>query len=73
MATINTESEVPTWIAGVIISFVIVATVYIFVYGGDAPTPVLVVLGSISLGLGLFTLYLFYRFVVAVEKIADKY
>lgn len=73
MAASNTEFEVPTWIAGVVISFVLASIFYVFIYGGDATTPGLVALGLISLGFGLFTLYLFYRFVVAVEKIADKY
>jgi hypothetical protein len=45
----------------------------VFVYGGDAATPGLVVPGATSAGLGLFTLYLFHRFVVAVETIADKH
>jgi len=73
MATSESAFEVPTSIAGAIVFLVIAALGYVFVYGGDAITPGLVVLGAISTGLGLFTLYLFYRFVLAVEKIADKY
>jgi len=33
----------------------------------------LLVLYVISAGIGLFTLYLFYRFVIAVEKIAKTH
>lgn len=73
MATNQGELEVPSWVAGVIASVVFATAAYIFIYGGEPTTPGLVVLGSVSLGLGLFTLYLFYRFVIAVEKIADKY
>jgi hypothetical protein len=73
MATSNSDLEVPTWVAGGVVSIVVAAVAYVFVYGGDAATPGLVVPGATSAGLGLFTLYLFHRFVVAVETIADKH
>jgi hypothetical protein len=73
MATSDSGVEVPTW-AGVAIGILVVASVgYVFVYGGDAATPGLVAFGAVGTGIGLFTLYLFYRFVVAVETIADKH
>ncbi|WP_436903483.1 hypothetical protein [Halovenus halobia] len=73
MATSNAEFEVPTWIAAVIVSLVTAGALYTLVYGGDALPLGAIVFGTISTGIGLFTLYLFYRFVVAVEKIADKH
>jgi uncharacterized RDD family membrane protein YckC len=52
---------------------VLAATIgYVFVYGGDAATPVRVLVGAVGVGLSLFSLYLFYRFVIAVETIAEK-
>jgi len=57
-----------------ILSLVLAALVfYVFVYGGPLASLGLLVLYVISAGLGLFTLYLFYRFVIAVEKIAETY
>jgi hypothetical protein len=73
MSTSNPGIGVPTWGAVAIVTLVGVGAGFVFVYGGWAATLGSVVLGSISTVMGLFTLYLFYRFVVAVEKIADKY
>jgi hypothetical protein len=74
MATNHSGFEVPSVREIAIFSIVLAATAfYVFVYGGPLAPLGLFALYGISIGLGLFTLYLFYRFVVAVEKIAEKY
>ncbi len=71
--TSTPRPEEPTWIPGLIVAFGIAALIYVFAYGGNPSTPVLVVFSAIGIGLSLFMLYHFYRFVVAVETIAKKY
>jgi hypothetical protein len=43
------------------------------VYGGDPLAPGRLTLGALGASVGLFTLYPFYRFVLAVETIADTH
>ncbi|SNZ04057.1 hypothetical protein SAMN06269185_0438 [Natronoarchaeum philippinense] len=71
MATRNSRPEVPTWLAGLILVAVVAASGYVFVFGGEPRTPMLALFGAVGTGISLFTLWLFYRFVVAVETIAD--
>lgn len=57
-----------------ILSVILAALVfYVFIYGGPVASLGLLVLYVIGAGIGLFTLYLFYRFVTAVETIAETY
>jgi hypothetical protein len=51
---------------------VLTTVAYVFVFGGELADPARLLFGALALGLGLVTVYLLYRFVVAVEKIADK-
>jgi len=73
MATRESRFEVPTWVAGAIVAGLLLGLFYVFVYGGAISTLGAAVLGAVGLGMGAFTLYLLYRFVVAFEKIAEKY
>ena len=73
IATSSSEVEVPRWIAGAIGSFGILAVASVFVYGGDPLAPGRLTLGALGASVGLFTLYPFYRFVLAVETIADTH
>jgi len=72
METQNSRHEVPTWLAGVIVALVLFTVAYVFVYGGSLSAPLMALFGAFGVGLSLFTVYLLYRFVLAVEKIADK-
>jgi hypothetical protein len=46
---------------------------YVVVYGGDLSAPVFILFGTFGVGISAFTLYILYRFVVAVETIAEKH
>jgi hypothetical protein len=72
METPNHSYEVPTWLAGVVVALVLFIAAYVLVYGGSLSGPLVAIFGLIGIGLSAFTVYLLYRFVVAVEKIADK-
>ena len=66
------DYEVPAWVAVLIIVAITGSIVLGFVMG--TPSFVLAIWGgAVQLGLGLFVIYLFYRFVVAVETIAEKH
>jgi hypothetical protein len=74
MAIRDSEPEVPTWVAGVVVVTVAAFLFgYIFVFGGNAAAPAAILLGAVQVGLALFVIYLLYRFVVAVETIAEKF
>lgn len=73
METRTPRIEVPTWLTGGLIVFVIASIGYVYVYGGNPSTLASLFLGGIGVGITLFMVYLLYRFVVAFEKIADKY
>lgn len=64
-------TEVPTWLAGVIAVLVVLFAFLLLIRGEIAETVTLLV-GAVQFGLGLFVVYLFYRFVIAVETIAEK-
>ena len=72
MATHDSGPEIPTWVAGVVVAVVLVAFSYVFVFGGHVFAPLAALVGLIQFGLALFVVYLLYRFVVAVETIAEK-
>lgn len=73
MAIRDSEPEVPTWVAGLVVAAVAVLTFgYIFLYGGNISSPLAVLFGAFQVGLVLFVVYLLYRFVLAVETIAKK-
>jgi hypothetical protein len=73
METDQAQYEVPTWLAAVI-TVVVLGTFgfYVLVFGGESGPVFGALFGAISVALTLFVVYLFYRFVVAVETIAKK-
>ena len=63
---------IPTWIIGVVlIIFVISLAFGVLVYGHIFAT-IMMWIGLIGIALSLFVVYLLYRFVIAVETIADN-
>lgn len=68
----ETDYEVPYWLAVVIFLAVFGSLAVGFVVGNLAGL-VAIWAGILRLALGLFVIYLFYRFVVAVETIAEKH
>ncbi|WP_340101376.1 hypothetical protein [Salinibaculum salinum] len=71
MATGESDFDVPRWVAGVVLVLVAVF-VYAVVIGGSLTAPVAIALGALELAIALFVVYLLYRFVLAVETIAEK-
>jgi hypothetical protein len=72
MATSEPEFEVPTWAAVGLAALVFLTFLYGILLQGSLLLPFVWWGGIASVALSLFVVYLFYRFVVAVEKIADK-
>jgi hypothetical protein len=71
MATDESDFDVPRWVAGVILALVAVFA-YAVVIGASLTRPVAIALGALELAIALFVVYLLYRFVLAVETIAEK-
>ncbi|QZA88150.1 hypothetical protein K0C01_10160 [Salinarchaeum sp. IM2453] len=63
------DIEVPIWFA--IVAGVIIGGITFFGIAFSARIAITLLLSIISLGISLVILYLLYRFVVAVEQIAD--
>jgi hypothetical protein len=72
MAVQDLNREIPTWAAALITVFVFSSVAVSLVVGGSILAPIVLWLWLGGVALSLFVVYLFYRFVVAVEKIADK-
>lgn len=68
----ESDYEVPTWVA-VTILVAITGSIAIGFVRGSFSMIVAIWAGIVRLGLSLFLVYLFYRFVVAVETIAEKH
>lgn len=68
----QTDYEVPYWVAVLIVVAVFGSLVFSLFYGNLAGL-VTIFAGLVRLGLTLFLIYLFYRFVIAVETIAEKH
>lgn len=69
--SLGTDYEVPTWVAVLLIVALSASLAYGLIVGNIAG-PIAIWAGLVRLGLALFVVYLFYRFVLAVEKIAEK-
>lgn len=67
----ETDYEVPTWIAVLIIVSFAASLAYGLVVG-NISGPIALWAGLFRVGLSIFVVYLFYRFVVAVEAIAEN-
>jgi hypothetical protein len=69
MSTQTLRDDVPLWVVGVVVMLVLAS----FAYGIAIRQTLLVGFWAVGFGLTLFVVYLLYRFVVAFEKIAEKY
>lgn len=72
MAAQDPNYEIPTWAAALITVFVLLSFAYGVLIQGSFLAPVVLWLWVGGVALSLFVVYLFYRFVVAVETIAEK-
>lgn len=72
MATSESEFEVPTWAAVALVVLVFFSFLYGILIQGTLLGPAILWLWIGGIALSLFVVYLLYRFVIAVEKIADK-
>jgi hypothetical protein len=72
MSVRDSEPEVPPWVAVAILALVGLGGLYVVLVGGHAFGAVVWLLWLLGLALSLFVVYLFWRFVLAVERIADK-
>ena len=68
----QTDYEVPYWLAAVIF-LAFFGTLAVGFIVGNLAGLVAIWAGVLRLALGLFVIYLLYRFVVAVETIAEKH
>lgn len=68
----QTDYEVPYWVAGLIVIGVFGSLGFGLLVGNLAGL-IAILGGLIRLGVAVFLIYLFYRFVVAVETIAEKH
>lgn len=73
MATSTPAPAELSWRDGLAAAAVLAAALfYVVVYGGPLSSLGLLALWTVSIAVGLFVLSLLYRFVVAVERIADR-
>ncbi|WP_336328203.1 hypothetical protein [Halovenus sp. HT40] len=72
MAVQDLNYEIPTWAAALITVFVLFSFAYGVLIQGSFLAPIVLWLWLGGIALSLFVVYLLYRFVIAVEKIADK-
>ena len=66
------EFEVPTSVIGLILVLFVASLAYGFVIMQSLIRPISVWISIVEVGILLFVVYLFYRFVLAVETIALK-
>lgn len=66
------EFEIPTSVIGMFFVLFVASLAYGIVIMQSLTAPIAVWVDILELGVILFALYLFYRFVVAVETIASK-
>ncbi|MEA1930724.1 MAG: hypothetical protein U9O06_04150 [Euryarchaeota archaeon] len=64
--------ELPSWLINTVLVLFAGSLVYGIVVRGSLIEPLLWWVGILQIVVGLFVVYLFYRFVVAVERIAEK-
>lgn len=72
MSLADRQPEIPTWAAALITVFVLFSFAYGVLIQGSFLAPIVLWLWLGGIVLSLFVVYLLYRFVIAVEKIADK-
>ena len=69
MSTNTLREEVPMWLIGAVVVLFLAS----LAYGIALQQTLLIGFWGLGFGLSLFVVYLLYRFVVAFEKIAEKY
>ncbi len=72
MSVRDSQPEVPTWLAAALVALVGLVAIYGILLGGNLFAPIAWLLWLGGIGLSLFVVYLFWRFVLAVELIAEK-
>lgn len=72
MSVRDSEFEVPTWAAGLLVVLVGLSFLYGIVVMQSIRALLFLWLSVAGVALNLFVVYLLYRFVIAVEKIADN-
>jgi hypothetical protein len=72
MSTTQSGIEVPNQIAAGIVLFAVLSATYSILIGGGVQQLTMLWLAGFSMIVSLFVVYLFYRFVLAVETIARK-
>lgn len=73
MNTTESGFELPTWVAGLVLLLVAGIFLYGIVVMQSILAPFIALFGLLGIALSVFVVYLLYRFVVAFEKIAEKY
>lgn len=72
MSVQDFKYEIPTWAAALITVLVLLSFAYGVIVQGSLLAPVVLWIWLGGIAVSLFVVYLLYRFVIAVEKIADK-
>lgn len=72
MDTRDSRFELPAWLVAVLLVAVGASAFYGVVVRRSLAEPLALWFGIFQIAVGLFVVYLLYRFVLAVEKIADK-
>lgn len=72
MSSVERQLEIPTWAVGLVVVLFTASLVYGIVVQSRILAVIMGWVWIFGLGVSVFAVYLFYRFVLAVEKIADK-
>jgi hypothetical protein len=72
MSVADLQAKVPRLIIPAIVSLLILSLLYSILVTGNIVIWLAMWGGLLSIGLVLFVIYLFYRLVLAVERIADE-
>lgn len=68
----TSREDLSRWLPAGALLAVLLSLAYVVGYGGDPSTPLLALWYGVGLAASAFVLWLLYRFVVAVETIAEK-
>ena len=66
------EFEIPAWVVGSILLVFLASLAYGVLIAQSLTAPIAVWIDILEVAVALFVVYLLYRFVVAVETIADE-
>ena len=68
----ESRPEIPTWVVGLVLALFVVSFAYGIVVMQNLAVTFLFWLGILAIAVNLFVVYLLYRLVIAVEKIAQE-